>query len=118
MNAYDNLKFFHDEVLGLFDWGDEEEEMGLDPLNFVRERLKDERKWAKMVAKKYAEIEQELTAIRARESVRVHGVREQGRYCRYCEISVKYQDMKPYRKDNEAVDMLCPGCDSVLIIGE
>lgn len=69
MNAYDNLKFFHDEVLGLFDWGDEEEKMGLDPLNFVRERLKDERKWEKMVAKKYAEVERELAEIRARESL-------------------------------------------------
>lgn len=55
----EQLQFFKDEVLGLFDWGDEEEEMGLDPLNFVRQRIKDERKWAKMTAKKYAETEKE-----------------------------------------------------------
>ena len=50
----EQLRFFYDEVLGLFDWGDDEEEMGLDPLNFVRERIKDERKWAKMTASIYS----------------------------------------------------------------
>ena len=81
----EQLRFFYDEVLGLFDWGDEEEEMGLDPLNFVRERIKDERKWAKMTAKKYAEIERELTKIRAEGSL------------------VK---LKPLR--------VCPACKSIL----
>lgn len=79
MNTHEQLKFFHDEILGLFDWGDEEEQMGLDPLNFVRERLADERKWAKMTAKKYADAERELEKIREK-AVRLKPLR----VCRVC----------------------------------
>jgi|CXWL01.1.fsa_nt_gi hypothetical protein len=38
--------------------------------------------------------------------------------CKYCEILVEYGDMKPWRKDDDTVDMLCPGCDCVLVEGE
>lgn len=41
-----------------------------------------------------------------------------GVYCKRCEFLVKYGDMKSWRKDDETVDMLCPGCDSVLVEGE
>ena len=41
-----------------------------------------------------------------------------GVYCKYCEFLVEYSDMKSWRKDDETVDMLCPGCDSVLVEGE
>lgn len=59
------LRFFRDEVLGLFDWGDEEVDMGLDQLNFIRTRLADERKWAKISAKKAAEYEAEKVKLAA-----------------------------------------------------
>ena len=38
--------------------------------------------------------------------------------CKYCEILVEYSDMKPWRKDDDTVDMLCPGCDCVLVEGK
>lgn len=41
-----------------------------------------------------------------------------GVYCKYCEFLVEYGDMKPWRKDDDTVDMLCPGCDYVLVEGE
>ena len=41
-----------------------------------------------------------------------------GVYCKYCEFLVEYGDMKPWRKDDDTVEMLCPGCDSVLVEGE
>ncbi len=59
------LRFFRDEVLGLFDWSDEEVDMGLDQLNFIRTRLADERKWAKISAKKAAEYEAEKVKLAA-----------------------------------------------------
>lgn len=41
-----------------------------------------------------------------------------GVYCKRCEFLVEYSDMKSWRKDDDTVDMLCPGCDSVLVEGE
>jgi hypothetical protein len=43
---------------------------------------------------------------------------KKGVYCKYCEILVEYGDMKPWHKDDETVDMLCPGCDGTLVTGE
>ena len=43
---------------------------------------------------------------------------KKGVYCKRCEFLVEYSDMKSWRKDDETVDMLCPGCDSVLVEGE
>jgi len=45
-------------------------------------------------------------------------INQKGVYCKYCEFLVEYSDMKPWRKDDDTVDMLCPGCDSVLAEGE
>lgn len=41
-----------------------------------------------------------------------------GVYCRNCEDTIEYNEMKPFRRDDDAVDMLCPGCDVVLVEGE
>lgn len=41
-----------------------------------------------------------------------------GVYCRFCQDTIKYSEMRPWRKDDDTVDMLCPGCDTVLIEGE
>ena len=41
-----------------------------------------------------------------------------GVYCRNCEAVIEFGEMKPYRKDDDNVDMLCSGCDSVLVEGE
>lgn len=45
-------------------------------------------------------------------------VLKNGVYCRLCQDTIKYSEMKPLGKDNDTVDMLCPGCDSVLVEGE
>jgi len=48
-----------------------------------------------------------------------HGRQDaKGVYCKCCEFLVEYGDMKSWRKDDDTVDMLCPGCDSVLVEGE
>ncbi len=39
-------------------------------------------------------------------------------YCRNCDCYVEFGEMKPYRKDDDTVDMLCNGCDAVLVEGE
>lgn len=41
-----------------------------------------------------------------------------GVYCRNCCAVIGFGEMKPYRKDDDTVDMLCSGCDSVLVEGE
>jgi len=41
-----------------------------------------------------------------------------GVYCRNCQCLVEYGEMKPFRKDDDTVDMLCNGCDAVLVEGE
>lgn len=41
-----------------------------------------------------------------------------GVYCRNCEDTIEFSEMKPFRRDDDAVDMLCPGCDKVLVGGE
>lgn len=41
-----------------------------------------------------------------------------GVYCRLCQDIITYSEMKSWRKDDDTVDMLCPGCDSVLVEGE
>ena len=43
----------------------------------------------------------------------VHGI-----YCRLCQDTIKYSEMRPWGKDDDTVDMLCPGCGSVLVEGE
>ena len=43
----EQLQFFMDEVLTLFDYGEEEAERGVDPLDFVRGKVKEEREFAK-----------------------------------------------------------------------
>jgi len=37
----EQLRFFRDEVLELFGWDDEANESGIDPLEFVRQEVKD-----------------------------------------------------------------------------
>jgi hypothetical protein len=44
--------------------------------------------------------------------------RKSGIYCKLCECHVQFDEMKPWQKDDDTVDMLCPGCDSVLVEGE
>ena len=41
-----------------------------------------------------------------------------GIYCRLCQDTITYSEMKPFRKDDDTVEMLCTGCDSVLVEGE
>lgn len=41
-----------------------------------------------------------------------------GVYCRNCEAIIEFSEMKPYRKDDDTVDMLCSGCDETLVEGE
>ena len=43
----EQLQFFMNEVLGLLDWSDEEEESGIDPLEFVRAEIAKLRKVTK-----------------------------------------------------------------------
>lgn len=42
----EQLRFFYHEVLGLFDWSDDEEAEGIDPLEFVRQQVAELRKKA------------------------------------------------------------------------
>lgn len=44
--------------------------------------------------------------------------KKSGLYCRNCEDFMKFNEMKPWHNDDETVDMLCPGCDAVLVKGE
>ena len=39
MNAK-QLRFFYNEVMGLFDWSEEDEAVGIDPLDYIRAELK------------------------------------------------------------------------------
>ena len=39
MNA-EQLRFFYNEVMGLFDWSEDDEAVGIDPLDFIRAELK------------------------------------------------------------------------------
>jgi hypothetical protein len=41
-----------------------------------------------------------------------------GVYCVLCTGVVGFSDMRPFRKDDDTVDMLCPGCGTVLVAGE
>lgn len=41
-----------------------------------------------------------------------------GIYCRLCCVVIEFGKMKPWRKDDDTLDLLCPGCDSVLVEGE
>ena len=41
-----------------------------------------------------------------------------GVYCRNCEAVIEFGEMKPFRKDDDTVDMLCSGCDETLVEGE
>ena len=36
-------------------------------------------------------------------------------YCRNCEVFVHRPEMKRWNKDDETIDLLCPGCDTVLV---
>ena len=56
----EQLQFFMDEVLTLFDYGEEEAERGVDPLDFVRKKVKEEREWAKIMARKIRENTKEI----------------------------------------------------------
>lgn len=44
--------------------------------------------------------------------------KSKGIHCKVCECLIEFDDMKPWRKDDETVDLLCPWCDSVLVEGE
>ncbi len=44
--------------------------------------------------------------------------RANGIFCRLCGVLVEFGKMKPWRKDDDTLDLLCPGCDSVLVEGE
>lgn len=44
--------------------------------------------------------------------------KKSGIYCQNCEAEIQFSEMKNWRKDDETVDKLCPGCDAVLIEGE
>lgn len=39
-------------------------------------------------------------------------------YCRNCTDLILFSEMRPFRKDNDVVDMLCPGCGATLVEGE
>lgn len=41
-----------------------------------------------------------------------------GLYCRVCEDFIEFREMMPWHKDDDTVDLLCPGCDGVLVEGE
>lgn len=41
-----------------------------------------------------------------------------GVYCRNCEDLIEYSEMKPRRKDDDSVEMLCPDCGATLVEGE
>lgn len=44
--------------------------------------------------------------------------RTRGIYCHNCDDLILWNEMKPWKKDDDTLDMLCPGCDAVLIEGE
>jgi hypothetical protein len=41
-----------------------------------------------------------------------------GIYCRNCEDVIDFGEMKPFMRDDDVLDMLCPGCDETLVRGE
>lgn len=41
-----------------------------------------------------------------------------GIYCRNCDCIIEFSEMKPWGKDDDTVDMLCPDCGEVLVEGE
>jgi hypothetical protein len=57
----EQLRFFMHEVLGLFDYGDEDADT--DPLEFVRERLKEERKQYKQTRDKLNDLRLKVLGV-------------------------------------------------------
>ena len=69
-----------------------------------------------VVIDKLVMVRDDLRAVEVEKHI--ESTRKKGVPCKYCEILVEYGDMKPWRKDDDTVDMLCPGCDCVLVEGE
>jgi Zn finger protein HypA/HybF involved in hydrogenase expression len=49
------------------------------------------------------------------EAARQAELRRGSVYCKNCDDFIKRDEMKRYTRDDETVDLLCPGCDSVLV---
>ena len=65
MNEEQLLRFFYNEVLGLFDWCDEVEQTGIDPLDYVRRELAVMHITRASLRAHVSDLEKHIAALRA-----------------------------------------------------